>query len=154
MFTKDKIIAFVIVCSLVLTISLNATIVAEDGCNGTNKFFGEMTWGLAIGVIVLWVLSILAIAWKTGVGFGFNKLQNAGEYMLLTFFGSLILPAIVLSAADDNHSGQIRSDMNNIAVIGLITSILIVLSTILDVMFNKKLYDLVTKSLGLKKRNW
>ncbi len=156
MFTKNRIVALVVVCSLALTIALNATIVSADGCNGTNKQFDEITWGLAIGVLCFWVFSVLAIAWKTGLGFGFKKFQPAGEYVFLTIIGSVVLPAIILSAANDtNHTGQIRSDMNNIALLGLVTSVWVILSTSADVMFNKKLYSMVMKQLGVKKtKHW
>ena len=149
------VIAFIIICSLGLTIAVNSTIIGEDSCSSTKKKYNEITWGLAVGTISLWVLSIFAIVFKTGFGFRFQKLfQSAGEYMLLTFFGSLLLPALIISGASDDHSGEIDSAMNNVAVIGLIMAVWVIASTVSDVMFDKKLYNMVTRSLGVKKTKY
>ena len=153
MYVNPKIIALVVLATLGLSIALNSAIVAEDGCDKVKGTFQESTWGLAIGVLCLWILGICLISFKTGLGFRFQKIfQTSGEYILLTGIGSVIIPAMILSGSDkDTHSGEIDSTMNNMAVIGLVLSVWVILSTLADVMFDKKLYNMVTKQLGIKR---
>jgi hypothetical protein len=58
---------------------------------------------------------------------------------------------MILAESGNTHSGNIDSTMNNIAVIGLVLSSWIVVGTIMKIMFDKKLYNMATKTIGLSK---
>ena len=147
----DKIVALIVLVSLGLTIALNSKIVAEKGCDSSEEPIDQITWGLGVGVLIVWILSILAIVYRSGLGFGFETFKNvAGEYVLLSLIGSVVVPAIIISEGEEN--GSIDTNLNNLAVLGLVMSVWMALSTFLDVMFNRKLYNEITKTLGIKNK--
>lgn len=122
--------------AVILNIALNSSIISSDE-------FNELTWGLAIGTIMLWIISFLMIAYFTGIGFRFQKISKAtGQYVMLTFIGSLLLPSLVISVADpETHRGTVNKSMNNVAVIGLVSALWIIISNILDIMYDKNRYS-------------
>lgn len=145
----NKIVPLVVLVGLFLAVSLNAKLVAQGGCSDSEKEIDQITWALAVATLVIWVISVLAIVFNSGLGFRFEKfLSVAGEYILLTAFGSLVVPAMVVSRGEED--GKIDSNLNNMAVVGLIMGLWLALSTFTDVMFNRKLYNQLTKFLGIK----
>lgn len=119
------------VCAL-LTLILSAILVSKHSCDSSpEKKIDNTMYMMAIVILVLWIISAI-IYYRQSMHLFSNDINSFMKsdmfmYVCISMVGSLVLPMLVIS---EHNSGlfRINSDMNNIAMVGLLTNIIILLN--------------------------
>lgn len=129
--------------TLLLVIILCCTIISKDASNDNQKQFDQLTWGLANGTLIVWLITILYVL--IAVKFNINKFIkqnmfynfNGLEFTSLTIFGGLILSSMIVDKgkSTENNVGMIDSSANNLAIIGLVLPLWMIMIVIYNMLF-------------------